>query len=221
MAQRVDPRDAYDFFPTPPWATRALCEWIRGDSGSLKSNSCWEPACGRGDMADPLREYFGKVTASDVQDLGYGENEDFLFPGLNPDPPFDWIITNPPFNRFRDFVLTALNLATVGVAMFGRTTITEGGGRYRTLYQPHPPAAVLQFCERVPLFKGRLDPISSSATGYCWVVWLKAEGNGLTAHHWIPPGSRKRLERDGDYVRYGWPARLEKKRRHRDPAEPR
>jgi len=28
MAQRVEPHDSLDFFPTPPWATRALCEWI-------------------------------------------------------------------------------------------------------------------------------------------------------------------------------------------------
>lgn len=29
MQQRSEPRDSLDDFPTPPWATRALCEWLR------------------------------------------------------------------------------------------------------------------------------------------------------------------------------------------------
>lgn len=28
MQRRVEPLDSLDDFPTPPWATRALCEWL-------------------------------------------------------------------------------------------------------------------------------------------------------------------------------------------------
>lgn len=28
MARRVEPADSLDFFPTPPWATRAFCEHV-------------------------------------------------------------------------------------------------------------------------------------------------------------------------------------------------
>lgn len=28
MAQRIEAKDSPDDFPTPPWATRALCEYI-------------------------------------------------------------------------------------------------------------------------------------------------------------------------------------------------
>jgi hypothetical protein len=28
MQQRSEPHDSLDDFPTPPWATRALCVWL-------------------------------------------------------------------------------------------------------------------------------------------------------------------------------------------------
>ena len=31
MAQRKEPPDSLDFFPTPPWATRALCERLASE----------------------------------------------------------------------------------------------------------------------------------------------------------------------------------------------
>lgn len=56
-----------DFFPTPAWATRAILEAL-GGRGRFHSSVCWEPACGGGHMAEPLREAFGGVVASDVHD---------------------------------------------------------------------------------------------------------------------------------------------------------
>src|SRR5688572_2907117 len=77
MAQRVEPGDSLDDFPTPPWATRALIEHVIGpaDAASLH---CLEPACGRGHMAAVMTEYFGRVTASDVAVYGYAPPRDFL-----------------------------------------------------------------------------------------------------------------------------------------------
>ena len=40
-----------------------------------------EPACGRGFMAEVLKEYFLKVDASDIHDYGYGEVKNFLATG--------------------------------------------------------------------------------------------------------------------------------------------
>ena len=42
MASRVDPLDALDFYPTPPWATRALCEHVLIES-DWHGRSVWEP----------------------------------------------------------------------------------------------------------------------------------------------------------------------------------
>ena len=66
MQQRAEPHDSLDDFPTPPWATRALCEWLGPEA--LADMTCREPAANRGHMVRPLREYFAHVEASDVHD---------------------------------------------------------------------------------------------------------------------------------------------------------
>ena len=199
MAQRVEAPDSLDFFPTPPWATRALLEHVFDlDWFPLKELIVLEPACGRGDMARPLAEYFNRVEASDVFDYGFGAVEDFLWPNQAP-PRFDWIITNPPFRLGVDFVRQALARSEIGVAVLVRLAFLESEDRYEALYKRNPPTVVAQFVERVPMFKGRLDPSGSSATAYCWMVWHKTAAPRPFA--WIAP-CRRRLERPGDYDGY-------------------
>lgn len=196
MAQRKEAHDSLDFFPTPPWSTRALCDWLRGFE-PINSLAAWEPACGRGDMARPLQEYFKLVVGSDIHDYGYGEVFDFLFPN----PPIteaDWIITNPPFRLGEQFISCALPRAKRGVAMLVRTAFLESADRYYSLYRGTAPTEILQFVERVPMFKGRLDRHGSTATAYCWLVFRKNAAGPGTRFHWIAP-CRRRLEKDSDY----------------------
>lgn len=209
MQQRADHSDKLNFFPTPPWATRALLLWIEQNVGAVDGLTCLEPACGQGHMARPLAEHFASVDASDLVDRGYGEQADFLFPG--DEAQFDWVITNPPFAMAEEFVITAHRRARVGVAMLVRTAFLEAEGRYLKLFQPYPPRAVLQFVERVPMFKGLVrNPAEpywdeaagkmrrpSTATSYAWVVWLPGFV-GTPELGWIPP-CRRKLERPGDY----------------------
>jgi hypothetical protein len=46
MAQRVEDNDGPDDFPTPPWATRGLIEYVLNDKAALAKMTCLEPACG-------------------------------------------------------------------------------------------------------------------------------------------------------------------------------
>ena len=196
MSQRSEPRDSLDDFPTPPWATRALVEYVLKDQPDFGSMSVWEPACNRGYMSRALSPYFSGVISSDVADYGFGDVADFLAPAAKQD--VDWIITNPPFRLAEQFILKALNHATEGVAMLVRTSFLESIGRYSSLFSVRPPTRVAQFAERVPMVKGRLDPSVSTATSYCWVVWL-INSAGPAEIVWIPP-CRKVLEQPGDYV---------------------
>ena len=202
MAQRAEPRDSLDFFITPTWATRALCEFLQiGDD--LARQRVWEPACGQGHMARPLAEYFELTYASDVHPYGAGAVRDFLFPG--DEPAFDWIITNPPFRLAAQFAATMIERATVGAAILVRTAFLEGIDRYCSLFSRYKPAAILQFTERVPMHRGRLLENGSTATSYCWIVWkcrpLRPCGVGVPAFVWIPP-CRRKLERPGDYAEF-------------------
>ncbi len=195
MQRRVEAHDSLDDFPTPPWATRALCEFLIGEGLSLGEMVCREPAANRGHMVRPLGEYFASVDAFDVHDYGAGYPvRDFLFPG--PLAMVDMTITNPPFRLAEQFFVRASATSTAGVAMIVRSAFLEGQGRYERLFAKNPPSFVLQFTERVVMHKGRLAPEGSTATAYAWLVWL--EGDAETRLRWIAP-CRKRLERDADY----------------------
>ena len=214
MQRRVEPHDSLDYFPTPPWATRALCEFLKTE-WNLKDQNVWEPACGEGHMARPLAEYFREVLATDVHDYSASfpeqhEVADFLIDwGLvDAELSIDWVITNPPFRLADEFIRMALSHARIGCAMLVRTSFLEGHDR---LFSDIPPAAILQFAERVGMFKGIIrqagskyvcphtgqDKVASTATSYCWIIWLNSPVD-FTRFSWIAP-CRQRLETDTDY----------------------
>lgn len=207
MQQRIEPHDSLDDFPTPPWATRALMAHIINPL-SLDMRYVMEPACGRGYMAEVLTEHFQMVQATDIFDYGYGGVMDFLLPfDLEYGRP-DWVVTNPPFRLAAQFIEKALEITTVGVAIFARTAFLEGVERYRTLFKPCPPSLVATFVERVPLLKGRVAEYvidkktgkrkkASTATNYCWIIWRRDARH--TKFLWIPP-CRRQLERGSDYA---------------------
>ncbi len=194
MAQRHEAHDSLDHFPTPPWATRALCEWLK-PRFDLHAMTCWEPACAEGYMAMPLAEYFSQVDASDIHNYGFGTMQYFLHD--QPTNLVHWTITNPPFNLAAKFAIQALQASRIGCAMLTRIAFIESADRYYGLFSRCPPSHMLQFVERVPMQKGILNRFGSTATAYCWLVWLKHE-ESRTAFHWLAP-CRKYLERDSDY----------------------
>lgn len=215
MQQRAEAPDSLDDFPTPPWATRALCEQLQEMGEPLHLQHAWEPACNRGYMARPLTEYFDQVHATDVHDYGYFAQNgvaDFLIDWAGDAPDVDWVITNPPFRLAADFIAQGLRMARRGVAVFVRSAFVEGQGRYETLFRDRPEHLFLPFVERVALWKGvLLDPEvpiwdartramkkPTTATSYCWLVWLRdpPEVTGFVRR--IPP-CRARLTRPGDY----------------------
>lgn len=196
MAQRVEPKDSPDDFPTPPWATRGLLEHIIGQTKTLAHLTCLEPACGAGHMAKVLKEYFGQVHSSDAFVYGYGDVRDFIEHPYEPNS-FDWVITNPPFRLAEEFVRTGLSVARKGVAILARTVFLESVGRYQGIFREAPPTKFAQFVERVPMVRGRLDMKATTATGYAWLVWEK-QAKGQPRLMWVPP-CRKDLERISDY----------------------
>lgn len=208
MQQRSEPHDSLDDFPTQPWATRALIEHVLipqfGITGraDLKRMSVWEPAANRGHMSAPLKEYFGRVVESDIHQYRDHCLCDFLMPGTEPASVVlngaNWIITNPPFRLAEQFIERARQIKNwQGTAMIVRTSFLEGVGRFERLYALNPPTIVAQFTERVPMVKGRLTSTGSTATSYCWLVWMADRSPKPMV--WIPP-CRKKLERPSDYV---------------------
>lgn len=198
MQRRVEAHDSLDDFPTPPWATRGVIEYLRARGMDPSRMSVREPCANRGYMVRPLQEAFAAVHASDIFDYGAGfPVQDYLF-GL--DDWFertDWTFMNPPFRLAAQFIERALRLSNVGVAAIVRTAFLEGIDRYETLFSIRPPWASCVHVERVPMVKGRVDPEAASATSYCWLIWRNDTDERLP-QDWIAP-CRKRLERASDY----------------------
>ncbi len=122
-----------DYFPTPPFAARALMEeLIIPIVGPVSHLVADDPACGELHLVEGLLDSFAWVQYSDVEDWGRQPPlRDFTFQtraslvekgAVVP----DWIITNPPFNLLEEFVLKALEIAQVGVAMFVRINALPG-----------------------------------------------------------------------------------------------
>jgi hypothetical protein len=212
MQQRSEARDSLDDFPTPPWATRALCEQvlrplITTAFGTPRDQSVWEPFCNRGHMARPLAEHFRRVHTSDVHDYSYAPRRavwplghpqalqpivqdrvvDFLWPDsagitLSAVPPH-WIITNPPFRLAEQIVARALTLAWKGVAIFVRSAFLEGQERYESLFSKLPPTAVAYFAERVILHKGLLRDPAREYWDAARQAWVRP--TTATAYCWL------------------------------------
>ena len=86
---RYPKRAAYEFYPTPPEATRALLS-VESFEGDI-----WEPACGDGAISKVLEAAGYQVVSTDLIDRGYGAGGHNF---LNSDKPLAKnIITNPPY----------------------------------------------------------------------------------------------------------------------------
>lgn len=218
MNQRVEAHDSLDDFPSPPWSVRALLRLLepilehhysdaRNDWHSWTAR---EPCANRLHMVKPLAEQFAEVRASDVCDYGHDYPLlDYLFPGMMMEAEATFF--NPPFKLAEQFVWRSFDTPSWRLtAALVRTNFLEGEGRYRRLWSVRPPTLVAHFSERVVMVKGRLlDPDievwdwtnrklrkPSTATAYCWIVWI--DGVEPLPVQWIPP-CRKRLTRPGDY----------------------
>lgn len=205
-AQRHEPADSLDFFGTRPWATRALIEHVMKPLRLYdRSHRIWEPACGQGHMVRALREYYDSVDASDIHNYAPTEEgpvrgffqADFLRGPGGLDWEYDWVITNPPFNRLQEFIDRALKSVYQGVAIFGPLTMIETLGRYEKIFLPYKNCFTFApFVERCPTNKGAPKKKATTASAYAWLLICPREGLYPLVH--IPP-CRVELEREGDY----------------------
>jgi hypothetical protein len=154
-----------DLYETPPCATVALTR------AELLPLSIFEPASGRGAIANVLRSRGHRVVAADIFDYG---NLDFVadFMTVTKMPAgCGCICTNPPFQIVNEFIAHALDLSP-RVIMLARLALLESVARteileYRNLARIHV------FRNRLPMMHrdGWAGPRASSAVAYAWFCW--------------------------------------------------
>jgi hypothetical protein len=171
-------RQRDDFYPTPPYATRALLD-VERFPGPV-----WEPACGDGAISKVLEERGYDVISTDLIDRGYGTpNRDFLMEYETRAPS---IVTNPPFKFAQEFVEHALSRADRKVAMLCRLAWLEGQER-RKLFISTPLARVWVFSKRVLMLRNG-DEMGKGGGGmiaFAWFVWDHAH-SGPPTLGWLP-----------------------------------
>ena len=218
MASRTKAsRKSLNDFPTHPWAVRAFVEHVLlGALGlDVADLTAWEPAANRRFMSRALSEYFGCTWETDIHDYGVNLSYfDFLSLGVGEmiaQPPHfadavNWVVTNPPFKKFGQWVETAMNVATDGIALFGRLQMLETIGRCEGIWQRYQGQALCAvYADRVPLVEGRLDPDADTATAYAWLVIDKTQtfDNPFPGEVYVPtiiiPPCCEEFVRDGDY----------------------
>lgn len=199
-----DPRAKLQFFPTPPWATRAFLAAARID---LTGAAVWEPFCGAGHMSAVLEEAGADVHSTDVYPHGYGEVGSFVGGALAGDvasSPWpergDWVISNPAFSLAVEAFERGLEEAR-NVAMLLRTQWLESEERFRLFSRER--FEVWVYSERVPMIEFAWDPAASSMTSYAWFVLRdgrrpQTPGSSAFDGHIIPPGAARAFSRPDD-----------------------
>lgn len=167
-------RRELDFYPTPPECTIALLDFISPARGS----SVWEPACGDGSMSKVIERYGLNVRSSDISSDSYGQSGvDFLNPNIPEHPVrYDFIITNPPFNKSEEFIKKSLELSRT-VCMLLKCQYWHSKKRL-SLFTNNPPAFILPLTWR-PNFMFNTLKKSSPTMDVAWTVWIRGHKNTI------------------------------------------
>lgn len=160
----ADDRSKTDFYETPTEVTAALIDFLESKNIISPGALIWEPACGRGKMANVFISRGYHVAATDLFPQVCGaQGVDFM----TADIPCDWVITNPPFSHAAEFIQHALELGKP-CAFLLKSQFWHARSRL-ALFREHPPAYVLPLTWRPDFLHGAK---SGSPTMECiWTVW--------------------------------------------------
>jgi hypothetical protein len=170
-------REVNDFYPTPPYITKALLD------RELFQGNIWEPACGDGYMSEVLLahyqyeiENYSIVFSSDLYDRGYGyTGVDFKKTELGYYIDVVNVITNPPFVLAQEFAEHALEIVPVGgkVALLLKLAFLEGVRR-KAFLEKSGLRRVYVFSKRIRFDANKVtEKTSGGMIAYAWFVFEK------------------------------------------------
>lgn len=159
MAQRNSGyrRKRNDAYFTPSWVTEALLPHI-----PKRINQVWEPACGRGAIADVLRKRIQLIHRTDLN-----TGHDFLTTKHENDS----VITNPPYGLAEEFIRRALEVTWKrrGFVAMLLATDFDHAKRRQYLFGGCPQfAKKLVLTKRIVWFK---KVIASPSSNHAWFMW--------------------------------------------------
>ena len=182
-------REINDFYATPPIATKELIKYLENHYPELTKQVIWEPACGKGHIAEEFRKAGYTIVSTDLIDRGYGccgEGYDFLSED-NTHTDCN-IITNPPYKYAQQFVEKAMDIMDDGklCCMLLKLTFLEGTKRFE-MFKKYPPENILIFSNRINCAHGgdfEKENQQGGAVCYAWYIWRKGNKQ-LPRIEWI------------------------------------
>jgi len=202
---RHAPKEDGDFWPTPPWATRALVVHLWEHGYAFKGATLLEPMAGAGHMAKTFEEYGAMVSAYDNRrwrgDKFTGNyktgQRDFL---TQPPLPGKWayVITNPAYADARATARRMFDMATHGMAVLVRVQFLETRDATRLFEVIGEPTQILFFQDRISFKKNVVVRNAPRYFFHIWAFWDKQDPDPRPPI-FIPYGSQPRFEKDTDY----------------------
>lgn len=163
-------RAAFEFYPTPPEATRALLS-VESFDGDI-----WEPACGDGAISLELTDAGYEVISTDLIDRGFGTGgQNFL---KSDTPLAKHIITNPPYGKhglgdaFTRRALIHTRKTGGSVAMlFNLRSLAHPDRHAKFIKSPPSAIYILDDLTCWPMGKPTFKVPLNARQQYCWAVW--------------------------------------------------
>ena len=181
VSTETAPREAHDFYPTPPEVTRAFLA-VEGER-LRELGAVWEPACGDGSMSREIEAYGLPVICTDLIDRGCEGAETRSFYDFT-SPMAPAIVTNPPYCEInaRDgkgrWLTHSLGLGVEYVALFLNWDWPAAAGLAGILTQN--PISRAYVCRWKVDFTGKGAPPQRNG----WFIWDNA-WNGETAFRFL------------------------------------
>jgi hypothetical protein len=173
-----------DRYWTEAWVTKALLSRVKF------RGTIWEPACGRGDMANVLVDHGYAVMISDIAGATLGcahaSEIDFLTATSPGDGELS-IVTNPPYTHAEAFIRKALKIterASGMVAMLLRNEY-DCATRRRPLFERESFAAKYVLTKRPKWADGIGQHNASPRHNFAWFVW-DHNHSGSAKIEWLP-----------------------------------
>ncbi len=156
-------REENDFYATDSRAIWDLANFI-DISWIVWENACWDWA-----LSKELEKLpnVTKVISSDLIDRGYWYQLDFL--KNYKDIKADWIITNPPYKHWREWIEKSL-VSAPKVAVLMKLVFLESVDRYN-FFKTIWLKKVLVYSKRLWVYKNNIKTKNSWLIAYCWLIF--------------------------------------------------
>jgi hypothetical protein len=169
-----------DFYPTPPWLTKAVAPILElrlRAIGAWPVPKVYEPAAGQLHIVNTLLDEWPEahIEYSDIDErLGDYGGIDFLT--AEPEPIFDLIITNPPYfaaKEFKDRAKLWLKNDQSMIAFMLRLNFL--GSQKRAKWHRADLPSLATTPKRPAMGKNKQGKLGTDSTEYAWFIWPQDE----------------------------------------------